>query len=276
MRYILFFLLLLPLSLLAGGWPQPQGAGFFKLDHTAIITRQYFGTQGELVPIRTLGNYTTSFYGEYGLTNRLTAQAYIPFFVRNTLNRTVGNQTGNEIEAGAANNQIGDIDLGFKYGLFTQGKVVASASLWLGLPTGDSQDQLALFTGDGEFNQLLKLEFGASGGKWYAGWAAGFNNRTGGFSDEFRYDAEFGVKFLRDKMWAILKVNGIESLYNGKPTGANVGLFSNNVEYLAVSPEVVYQLPSGWGVTARIGGALRGINVLAAPSWSLGVFYRLL
>jgi protein XagA len=271
------FLMLLPLVSQAGGpWPQRKGFGFFKLDFSFIRATDIFDSKGLLVATPTIGNYTTSVFGEYGLTNKLTAIAYVPLFVRNTLNETVGIQTGQVLQAGLENNALGDVDLGLRYGL-VGGKVPISASILVGLPTGDSKNSDGLLTGDGEFNQYLRLETGTSGNKWWLSADAGFNNRTGGFSDEVRYNAEFGYKLLNTKLLAILKIGGIKSLKNGSANDATQGLFSNNVEFFTIAPEISYLHKNKWGVSARLGLAVPALtrNILAAPAVSLGLFYVL-
>ena len=228
---------------------------------------------GKVVPFRTLGNYSTSFYGEYGLTDKIMAIAYVPFYVRNVVNETKGNQTGTIIEPGIANDNFGDVDLGFRFALPIKNVAVA-ATLMLGIPTGDAKQVDGLFTGDGEFNQLLKIAAGTGGKRWWTQGAMGYNNRTKGFSDEFRYDFEFGYKFFNDRLLAIFKINGVESLNNGTAQAAVTGLFSNNVEYLGIGPEVLYYVNSKKtiGISARIAGAAKGQNVLAAPAMSVGIF----
>jgi hypothetical protein len=232
-----------------------------------------FDTKGDILPFRTLGNYTTSFYGEYGVTDKFTVFGYVPFFVRNVVNETRGRQTGNTIEPGISNNNFGDTDLGFRYALPVKNVAIA-ANLILGIPTGDAKQEDALFTGDGEFNQLLKIGVGVGGKRMWVQSALGFNNRTKGFSDEFRYDFEVGAKLFNNRLLAILKINGIESLNNGTIEAATTGLFSNNVEFLSVGPEMLYYANSKKtiGISARIAGALKGQNILAAPSYSMGIF----
>jgi len=259
----------------AGPWPQPLYGGFFKLDFTSIRADQFFSPNGDVIPLRTLGNYTSSIYGEFGFTDRLTGIAYVPFYVRNTLNRTEGRQSGQILEEGVSNDAFGDVNVGVKYGLIVNKPVVLSASLTLGLPTGDADNPDGLLTGDGEFNQLVQLEAGTGRQSWWASAGVGFNNRTNGFSDEFRYDLEFGVKLLNDRLLAIMKINGIESFQNGDAAESGNGLFSNNMEFLAFNPEVSYLFSESWGATLRFGGAVSGQNVLAAPALSAGVFYNL-
>ncbi len=275
-QHIVFYFLLIVLTpsvLSAQAWTKPKGEGFYKLDFTSIKATNVFDIKGKVVPFRTLGNYTTSFYGEYGITNKITAIAYVPFFVRNVVNQTVGAQTGNVIEKGIQNNNFGDMDLGLRFALPVKNFAV-SANILFGLPTGDAKQADALFTGDGEFNQMLKIGIGTGKKRWWTQAALGFNNRTKGFSDEFRYDFEFGYKFFNDRLLAIFKINGIESFNNGTTREASTGLFSNNVEYAGVGPEFLYYVnkKKTIGISARVAGAFKGQNVLAAPSFSYGAF----
>lgn len=260
----------------AGGWTQKSSEGYFKLGQSAIVTNTFWGPGGEFIDTRTLGNYNSSFYGEYGLSKRFTAIGFFPFYVRNTLNETKGERSGRVLEPGATNENIGDLDLALKYGINQEGPLVLSATFLVGVPTGDTDHEFGLFTGDGEWNQLLKLEAGyALGDRSYLSGYLGANNRTGGFSDEVRYGVEFGHQFGR--VWALFKVDGIESMENGADDtqGGSMGLFANNVEFLSLGPELVYEVKNKWGFTASAFGALKGQNVLASPSFNVGVFWKL-
>ncbi|MEM7297937.1 MAG: hypothetical protein AAF391_06690, partial [Bacteroidota bacterium] len=66
------------------------------------------------------------------------------------------------------------------------------------------------------------------------------------------------------------------SLMNGDSgDNANQGVFGNNIEYLTVMPEVVYKIKENFGVTAAVGAALSGRQVLATPSYELGLFLEI-
>jgi hypothetical protein len=276
----IFLIVLLPVQhqLLAGGWPQPQGHGFFKFDFSFIRAREFFGMDGNTYNIngaRTLlGYYTTSLYGEYGITDKLTVVGYVPFFVRNTVNEGIGEITGDVLQRGLENNSVGDIDLGLRYGLFAKNGWSVTTALLLGLPTGDWQNADLLFTGDGEFNQQLRLEVGYGANRWYATGYVGFNNRTKDFSDEFRFEAEFGYKFFENKLLTGVKLSGIQSFNNGSPTGSSNGLFGNNVEFLSPQAFVAYEPTQKVGFIAQVSGATSGRNVLAAPAVSVGVYLK--
>jgi hypothetical protein len=267
----------LTFQLFAGGWPQPKGNGYFKLGQTSIVAKNYYDSEGNKVAIRTLGNYTTAFYGEYGFTDRFTGIVFFPFFVRNTVNEVKGNNSGNIIQEGIEYNNVGDLDVGFRYGLVKDKPFVLSLSLTLGIPIGNGDHPEGLNTGDGEFNQLAKLEFGKSlGSKVYISTALGINNRSKGFSDEFRYEGEIGWQPSK-KWWLIFKTHGIQPLNNGESstTGGSNGLFMNGTQFLSFGPEIAYQLTPSLGLNASAFGAMNIKNALGAPAFNIGVFWKL-
>ncbi len=131
-----------------------------------------------------------------------------------------------------------------------------------------------LFTGDGEFNQQLRLEAGYSANKWYATGYVGFNNRTQDFSDEYRFELEFGHKFFDNHLIAGVKLAGTQSLNNGDPTGSGNGLFSNNVEFISPQAFLAYESKNNLGINAQVAGATNGRNVLTAPAVSFGIYLK--
>ncbi len=273
----LFLLAVAPIF--ANGWPQPKGHGFFKLDFSFIRARSFYGPDGNIYDINgsgtLLGNYTTAFYGEYGITNKLTAIAYVPFLVRNTVNEGVGAITGEVLQPGLENTAFGDVDLGLRYGFLKKGGFVLSGTLWLGIPSGDYQNPDLLYTGDGEWNQQLRVEWGFGAARWYTNGYMGLNNRTKDFSEEFRFQVEAGYWLLKNKLLASAKLAGVESFKNGSPTDSGNGLFSNNVEYLSPQLGLTYEHNGKWGVSALVAGAFAGTNALASPSVSVGVYRKL-
>ncbi|MBK7939052.1 MAG: hypothetical protein IPJ82_19135 [Lewinellaceae bacterium] len=243
-----------------------------------IRARSFYSVDGNIYDINgagtLLGNYTTSFYGEYGLSNRVTLVAYVPFLVRNTVNEGVGALSGELLQPGLENTAFGDADLGVRVGLLRKGGFVLSGALTLGIPSGDFKNTDLLYTGDGEFNQLLKAEWGYGAARWYATGYVGVNNRSKGFSEEFRYHAEAGYWLLKNKLLASVKLAGVESFNNGDPSQAGNGLFANNVEYTSPQFSLSYEHRQKWGISALVAGAFNGRNALAAPALSLGVYCK--
>lgn len=265
-----------------GGWPQPKGSGYIKFSEWWLIANQHYTDQGRIDPNLTNGLFNSTIYAEYGLSDRLTAIVYFPFFSRNYYNNTISGTTGELLEGGEAINGIGDTDISLKYGLTKGSPIAISATLTLGLPLGNSGggSQGNLQTGDGEFNQILQLDAGTGfklgEASAYANVYVGFNNRTNDFSDEFRYGVETGVTLFDNRLTAIARIIGVKSFKNGLPSSelSNTSVFANNAEYISFSPEIAYNISDNWGVSAGIGTALSGKIIYANPSYNFGVFYK--
>lgn len=271
--------MLLALAVTAGGgWPKKKGKGYYKLSEWWIVADQHFEGNGELADNVTTGIFNTTFYAEYGLTDRVTGILYLPFFSRTYRNDIVSATTGNVAEPGEAINALGDANIGFKYGISKPGSQFAFAgSLTFGLPIGEEAggSDGSLQTGDGEFNQLIQFDLSKSfSSQIYGSIYAGFNNRTESFSDEVRFGAEAGLAFGENKFWLIGRLDVVESLKNSPMAfgGEGSSIFSNNTEFVGVGLEGAYYLSDKIGVTAGVGGAIRGEVILARPSYSIGVF----
>lgn len=273
-------MLLLAPAQAGGGWPQLKAEGYFKLSQWWLTADQHYTDAGLIDPNITTGIFNTSLYAEYGFTNRLTGVLYMPFFSRAFNNNQVSGTTGEILTPGDAINSFGDTDIGIKYGLTKPGSAIAvSATLTLGIPLGveigGSQNNLQ--TGDGEFNQLLKIDAGKSFGKAYGNIYAGYNNRSKGFSDEVHYGVEAGVQLLNRKFWLIGRVFGVSSMRNGDNTiGTNsTSIFANNIEYTSASLEAAFYLRKHMGISGTVANAFRGELILARPSYAAGIFFEL-
>ncbi|MEO9805930.1 MAG: hypothetical protein ABJF04_21910 [Reichenbachiella sp.] len=272
-------------SFAGGGWVHAKGKGYFKIGQWWVIANKHYTTTGDVDPNVTIGTFNTSFYGEYGITDRLNAQVYFPFFARSYHNEVVSGTTGSTNISGRAVNSIGDTDIGLKYGLIVGKPVVLSAHLWLGLPLGkndfDTNDAatIPLLTGDGEFNQIVGLtastakSFGSVNAFVSLGFE--FNNRTNGFSDETRVNFEAGA-VIKDKLILAYKLRWLNSLQNGDSNIENgASIFSNNTEYVGYTYEVAYNITQKFGATFNYGSVYSGELIFANPSYSLGIYFNL-
>ena len=122
---------------------------------------------------------------------------------------------------------------------------------------------------------MLEIQAGYAflNNKAYLGVSTGVNQRSNDFSDEFRYGLEVGYRIHR--FTTILKADGIYTFFNGKAPISDNGIFSNNTEYLIITPEIRYNIKDSFGLTANTGFVLFGRNILAAPNYSVGLFYKL-
>ncbi len=275
LKTFLFCLIMIDQSY-AQGWSQKKSEGYFKLGFNAISANSFYSPDGDKTQITTTGIYTSSLYAEYGLLKHLTLVAYVPFFVRNTLNKIQYRQSG-RIEPGDQQNAFGDTDIALKYGWLQNKALVFSTTLLFGLPLGNNAGGVSgiLQSGDGEFNQMIRADISHSfyPTPLFASVYTAFNNRTKGFSDELRYGADVG--YTVKNISFIAHVNAVNSFQNGNTISTNNGIFSNNMEYISPAIEVLYETKKGFGLSISYSTALSGKNVLAAPSFGGGIVYKL-
>ncbi len=270
-------------SVFAGGpWTQKKGQGFYKLSEWWVVFDQHYTDAGLIDPNVTTGIFNTTFYGEYGVTDRFTGIVNAAVFSRNYMNNLVSLTTNEVLVPGEAFNSIGDIDVAFKYGLTKPGsKIPVAATVLLGIPTGNPSagSQGNLQTGDGEFNQMLQLDAG-TGFKLtnkissYTSTYVGLNNRTNGFSEEIRYGLELGFGLLSNRIWLTGRLVGVESLKNGDTaeTVTSTSIFANNTEFLSYAAEISVYATKRVGFSASVASVIRAEIIAAAPSYSVGVF----
>ena len=276
----LFLLISLP-ALSGGGWTKEKGTGFFKIGQWWIISDEHFTSTGKIDPNGTRGTFLTSIYGEYGITDRITGVVYFPFFARSLVYDQVSETNGSVIIPGEAINSVGDLDISVKYGLIQNKPFVLSATLTLGIPTGNDSggSDGSLQTGDGEFNQMITIDASRSV-KWgdtypYFSAYAAFNNRTNGFSDEFRYGFEAGV--TKGKITFLTRLFGVTSFQNGEDNFdmSGTSIFGNNAEYFTIAPELAYSFSDKVGISATYFHPISGKLIFSNPAYSVGLFFNM-
>jgi len=284
MKKIIYLILLLTLSHVelkaGGGWVHAKGTGFFKLSEWWVVADKHYTGTG-IDPNITTGIFNTSLYAEYGISDRVEAIVYLPFFSRAFTNDEISGTTGNVIVPGDAINSVGDTDIGFKYAIIKGKPFVLSASLLLGIPLGksDGGNRGTLETGDGEFNQLVSFDLSTSKtfGKVNSFYTlnVGFNNRTQGFSDELRFGLEVGAIFNK-RFIGIYRIQIKESLKNSTFVESNgATIFASDSEFVSYTYEIGYEFKEKFGITANVGGAFSGTLIFANKSYSVGVYLKI-
>lgn len=262
-------------------WTKKKGEAYYKLSAWYIEADSHYTDTGETDPNITRSQFNISFYGEYGISNKFDVIAYIPFFSRAVENDEISGTTGQLLSEGEAFNAFGDVELGIKYGVLKTKNYALSATLKLGLPTGNNSggSDGSFQTGDGEFNQLLQTDFGTSfkiaSMPSYAKIYLSINNRTNGFSDEIRTGLEIGTNLSKNKLWFIVRGNVLESLQNGDLNAQNSdpgSIFANNIEFVTLGTEISYYITKKLGVSFNYTNTISGKLIYASPSFSGGLF----
>lgn len=264
-----------------GGWISGKGKGFFKLSEWWVVADAHFTDTGEIDPNVTIGLFNTTLYGEYGLSDKFDIILNFPVFSRSYSNLIRSKTTGDIIAPSQTLNSLGDTELGVKYGLVRNKVIVVSSSIYLGLPLGNKSggNNGTLQTGDGEFNQRVSLDistsFSVGNVNTFYAINVGVNNRTQGFSDEFRYGIETGL-IVNKKIIGIFRLQGLKSFKNASFTETNgASLFASDTEYLSYTFEVGYEIKGKYGISANMGKAFSGNLIFADPSYSIGVHVKI-
>ena len=279
---IFFALFLFGSQLNAGGpWPTGKGKAYIKLSEWWTVFDEHYTDQGRLDPNVTNGIFNTFAYVEYGVSDRFTAILNAALVSRNLMNNVRSATTREILFPGDALTSFGDVELGLKYNFSKYGaKFPVSATITLGIPTGVSLggEFNNLQTGDGEFNQIFQIDAGTGfqlgNAPAYVSGFVGINNRSQGFSEEFRFGAEVGVGLLNKKLWLSGKLNAIESFKNGDTaaTVTSTSIFANNAEFLTLGLEANLYITKKLGVSAGFATATRGEIIASAPSYNVGFF----
>lgn len=252
----------------AGGWTQPQGKGYFKLSQQIVRAESLFLATGSKTEIPTVSGNTTSLYGEFGLLDRVTLVGYMPFYSSFSV----------DAEGLDSTSGIGDWDVGVRIGLITGGPTVFSLQAMAGLPLGDSGNDIVLWTGDGEFNQLFSIQMGHSlyPVPGYLKAEIGYNNRQGDddpnddYSDELRYSLEAGYT-VAERLGISVWLRGIEVLGRADEEFRS----RYEIEYLSYGPQLDFFVTPNAGITASMSKFTRAHSMLDAPTWEFGVFLKL-
>ena len=209
-------------------------------------------------PNATRGLFISSFFEHYGLSEKVNIIAYVPLFVKNYQFAQISETRKDRVyDPRQEFNSLGDINIAAEVKILPLGNWAFSATLLFGLPTGkyvggfDGSYQ----TGDGEFNQQLQFNFGKSYslGKqpFYLKTYLGFNNRSGGFSDELHIFAESGTQLKNKKLLVLTRLHWIKPLYNGTLDASNAdgAIFANNIQSFSLGGELAYNLGQHWGIS---------------------------
>jgi hypothetical protein len=281
---LVFFLCFFSQQAIAGcGWTPEKKKGFFKLSQYMIKANSHYTDNGETDPNLTIAFYNTSFYGEIGITDRWAIISNLSLFARNLHNEQVSGTTGEVVMPGEAINGFGDMDLAVKYSIVKKEKVAFAGSFLIGIPSGKTgKGELEILQlGDGEFNQQIRFDvsnpFSIGRASMYSNIYAGFNNRTKGFSEEFKWGVEMGAGLIKQHLWITGKIDGSQSFRNGKSSseGNSMSVFANNAEYISYSIQTSARVYKGFGFSFNYSSAFYARIILASPTYTVGVFYDL-
>ncbi|WP_116770643.1 hypothetical protein [Maribacter litoralis] len=262
------------------GWTREAKGFYLQASASYFSSNDYFTTEGRLADqgseFRTGG---LLLYGEYGISNRLTAIVDLPVVKFNSFSTT-------ETVAG-----VGNIQLGVKYKLLKNFPL--SLQVAVDIPSNDGTnfaqsknanafgefDEINLPLSDGEFNiwTTLAASHGFKNGKTYASAFSSINFRTEEFSNQFQAGVEVGHLFF-DKLYLIGKLKVQERLSSENNVQSGSFLFGEGTTFTNYGVTSMYKVSDHFNLVAQYsdyaGFLVNRKNIYDGGTVSLGISFE--
>ena len=282
----------------AGGpWPRKKNSGYAQLAFTYVGYSSFYNHEGKITSLRRpVTDFTSQLYLDYGLTDRLTMTANLPFKYVSTADRISSADTTyfqDTIQSGSLFG-LNNVMLGLKYNIIKK-KVLFSAGLNVEANVAKYDSISALRTGASTwvFHPYLSVGTSFFSGKVYTLLDAGYRVRLNNYSHEADFNFELGYSW-NQKTYFILNVAGRFSVQNGSfdnnvttmvnpsdstvttihPNGRDLhtSLYANNQQFIGYGLKFIQKIKK---VHINAGVYIgSGQMVAAAPSYNLGVAYE--
>ena len=300
----------IPTQLHAGAWTQAPSGLYFKIAGLSFRSQDYLDAAGdrqERVPkpsIEELSDRNISAYLEYGLLERLTLVATLPYkrlvykntevkvFKSDVLDTTITRIYPDEIRTGLAdlelrlrwrllrNPAVVSLALGGKFPLgydIDQDSIGSLNSGGLGLGPSPVDGALAgadskvpLGTGENDIDMRLLVGKSLYPFPGYLTSTVGYRKRGGAFSDEFFYGFEAGVTYKR------LLVKGVvEGMRTMGDCGAmGQGGLVGDQDILKVAPGLIWSLSKHLEIGVDLFHIAAGCNTAAGTTYAAGLAFK--
>ena len=265
---------LVPQQAEAGAWTQTDHGYYLKLSGLSFATTEELDVNGNSLPRQGDGELTDfafSSYLEYGLTDRLTLVASIPYKKVEDTRYIGGRQNG--VAAVESSSGFGDLETRLRWQLQTD-PVVLSVAAGGKIPLGYEVTQATRVPlGTGEFDGDVRLLAGRSFYPMplYTTGEFGYRRRGGRFSDELLYAAEAGYAMGR----LMLKANmsGVRTLGDCGDAGQGGGLIGDQNTF-KLSPGVIYSVRPEWQLSLDTISVAQGCNSATGTTFVVGAAYK--
>lgn len=285
-------------SVNAGGpWPLKKNSGYAQLGFTYVGYSKFFNDEGKVTDLRRpVTDFTTQLYLNYGLTDKLTMTANLPFKYVSTGDKITSADSTyfqDTIQSGGLFG-LSNVMLGLKYNIINK-KVLFSVGLNAEANVAKYDSLTTLRTGPSTwvFHPYVSVGSSFFNGKLYTLLDAGYRVRLNNYSHEADFNYELGYSW-NQKTYFILNVAGRFSVQNGSydnnvtpvvdetnpastslhPNGRDLhtSLYPNNQQYLGYGLKFIQKIKKIHINAAVYSGF--GNMVAAAPSYNLGVAYQ--
>lgn len=269
---ILLFLLSCSSSFSQSPWIQQKGKIYTNFSFSSISDYNELFGDPDYNTERFISDRTYQFYLEYGLTDKGTLFANIPFKSIKAGDLTSSTNLNPETISGTETS-FGNMSFGYKYNFYNKESVL-TGQITLQTPVGNYDTQTGIRTGFDAWSISPLFLAGKSFGKNYVQSFIGADIRTNNYSSNFKFGGEYGRKITQN-VWLIGFLDISKSMRNGDiilpQENLATGLYINDIEYAAYGVKGIVDF-CGFGITAAVGNAFWGNNVPKQAAFSIGVF----
>jgi len=295
---LVFLFLIVAQSVSAGGpWPRKKNSGYAQLGFTYVGYSRFFNHEGVVTDLRRpVTDFTTQLFLDYGLSDKLTLTANLPFKYVSTADRISSADTSyfkDTLQAGSLFG-LNNVMLGLKYNIINK-RVLFSAGFNAEANVAKYDSLTTLRTGPNAwvFHPYLSVGTTFFQGKLYTLLDAGYRLRINNYSDEVDFNFEVGYSW-NQKTYFIFNLAGRFSMQEGSydnnvtaipdtsnpasvslhPNGRDLhtSLYPNNQQFLGYGFKFIQKIKKVHLNAAVYFGT--GQMVAATPSYNLGVAYE--
>ncbi len=218
---------------------------------------------------------TVQAYGEYGVTNRITLSAQLPFRLLSSKNVI----QPNTISEGSLT-ALGNIQAAVTGNFYNKDGIVISGKVNVGLPTAKFDAKTGLRSGFDATSVEPSILVGYGHAKFFASGEAGYVLRNNNYSNRTHVAAQIGKFFGKNKK--LMGIFNIELLKSGSDgtyddgTSIKTGLYLDEQSYLSPTFKFGYKANPKVTLWLSAGGGLPPItkNIAASPGLSFSVSYQ--
>ena len=296
----------IPTQLHAGAWTQASGGVYCKIAGLSFRSQDYLDIAGKQQPrvakpsMEELSDQSISAYLEYGLLERLTLVATLPYkhlvyektevkvFKSDVLDTTITRIHPDEIRSGLTdlelrlrwrllrNPAVVSLALGGKFPLgydIDQDSIGSLDAGGIGLgpsPVAGTDSKVPLGTGERDIDVRLLVGKSLYPFPGYLTSTIGYRKRGGAFSDEFFYGFEAGVTYKRLLVKGV--VEGMRTLGDCGAMGRG-GLVGDQ-DILKLSPGLIWSLSKHLEIGVDLFHIAAGCNTAAGTTYAAGLAFK--
>lgn len=277
----LFTLLLLTISynlFSQSPWTKKKQESYLQVSFTTVPSYDKIYGNPERTTQRKITDNTLQLYGEYGITNKTTLFANLPFKMLKSgdLSEDMSLVLPTFVTERATETMLGNIQVGIKHNFYNK-KWIISGQLTIEANTGSYIESAGLRSGYDAWTFTPLFLVGRGFNKWYIQAFTGFDIRTNNYSSNYKLGGEIGYKTL-NWLWIAGFLDGVASLKNGDialpQENLSTSLYVNDQSFAAFGLKFIGEINKNFGANLALGGAFAGRNVAKVPAISFGLYHK--